>query len=526
MIRMRMKRNEFFATLDSGLMQTEYTARLHEELEAHLDDHIYQTMLNGATEEDAEHDAIQRLGSPYHIKKEYNTTMRKLKYPFVLFELFLYVTVLLPVNLTLLMNILMLLEVFGTWVSVITTCLSSGVLFFLYLTALQSIRRFVIKKVYLRIIGVLIAAPLCIIAVFFITMMLGEVLQNGFAESAEKYDAIKTLVLSLITLLGINVLAAFLAEKLIQRIQRRMLAAPLTHGQRKRYAKLVLEILVVGLFLLYIIVTRLQTSSLVTSQMLNFVDMPREVVEFFFLKVFWAIGTRFLPWAVAFWLQILILCTLLGFSLYTVYLYITRDRFSAQSHFPLFKMCLAIYLIGLLFLPTSWYEPTADWRRPASSLSLAIEKKQTGPFFRYFKSLNADDGEFTYRVGTNDKGLLEIEQSSGNRYTLSSLTSVEQYTLHKSSGEKTRNFMGEIDLTLPEGFECNKPESQVMNVYSCYSMRYHGTEIYRQREPNDIAGIAVSGDGRWILIAFSTGAYDPDFVYLVDVRELSSARAL
>lgn len=510
-------RSQFFSELEDGLMSTEFSARLSEELEAHLDDMVYQSMLSdGISEEQAEKKALQQLGDPQQIKKEYNTTMRKMKRPYLIFELAAYLIMQSPLTFLFFISVVQFFEGSLSLGWFLGTAVVFAVLVFFFYSAFQRFRGYINKKEYLFTMSVFVLVPL------FLTLTTVGMIAYITWEDSSTRDLLEQGTLFLFTftaLLAGYTSAALIAERLIQRREKNVLEqkskTPLP-TQSRSYVQYAIFLLFAG----YLLLTSL-LPEVVNELVSHWLFWPRELVEFLFLRVLASLFSHVLPWFVVFWVQAGALCFLLLFCTYSVYRFATGLEDSTRS-FPLLKACIGLYIFVILFFLGNPSEPVLEWHVPVEEISTRLEKQQTGPLYRYLKGINADDGDFAYRFRSTGERSFRLEQSSRKVYTISNIQTVERYAFQKSK-ETSKWFNENPTAVLPTGFFCDAAPSTGIGVsseYRCKTLKYHDNVIYTQWEPNTIVNIVLSENKGWALIGLDTGFYDPHYVYLVDLRGL------
>lgn len=232
-----------------------------------------------------------------------------------------------------------------------------------------------------------------------------------------------------------------------------------------------------------------------------------------------AIGSYF-----SHWLLIICFLLLMALCIRNIYLFLKN-----RKSIPCLSIIIVYYFISLLFF-SNYLKIDIDWQTQAEEISLKQEKRQFGIFTNFIKYINQDEGTmFFYSTGKNDENLF-FKQSARLKYNkcfaVKNITSVKSYNLTEIENCYSKMDQPNINPWLesvPADFTCENDQSKsgivwAENKIACTALFYKNKLIYKQDTANQILSITVDDRQEFALIEIGHGFYNPETVYLVNLK--------
>lgn len=204
-----------------------------------------------------------------------------------------------------------------------------------------------------------------------------------------------------------------------------------------------------------------------------------------------------------------------------------------ERSFPWFGFVGLVYVV--LFF---WTSPirSADITTfvPTAHVNAKIERQRLGPFYRFARYLNNSEGPFfQYTIFTNGTSFVIRPNSGMTAFALGNIQSVDSLQITRAP-EETSHMRAEDDEYVNRreeefnGVSCTyshddpAEEEALRKDTLCNTLLYRGKPFFRNNSPwfGWLDGLTLSDNGEWAMLRLSTGAYDAENIYLVDLRPL------
>ncbi len=538
------KPSSFFEKLQCQLPKTAYTDRYLQELEDHIEDAVDDARLQGTSEDQAQTEAFERLGDANVLHEAFRRAVVPPRLSFEL-DIFLVSLFLIP------------FYAVGIWIAareVSEVIASRGVLvpslaeLVFEVTIFSGAIFLFFCLYYLFTLPRLLAWPGRAVSlwglfarlqaiVFFGFALIGGILFSAGGSSELTVAQILMLVyvwsLSAAAFFAIIYFLHWRSRRMIQRGMTRLFQ-PMSSGWKSAgfFAGAVIAVFAVG---------GAVAMWWVESQGVGIAVSPPAIVSVFLFRGFFdfvfrilsLMSVSWLPRHVSVWAHAALFVGIMVLIATSVILHLYR---AAGRRVPWIRLGLVVYLLTFFTLPTG--VPHVEWRVPAVELSRVMETQQLGPLYRLVKALNRNESWiFHYQILERD-GAFEIIQNTGGIYRLSEIQSVSTYRIQRRSvDEKIAG--GALFGDIPEGFRCvNRTvpdrfffppepvpgaEQNLMEAgqRECHELWYRDQQLFEQDDPRTIEDIELSSDGRWmLLVMYTAGVYEPNTVFLVDLRSI------
>lgn len=530
-----MTPEEFLDALDAELKNRRYAARLKEDLAEHIDDMTTIAHLGGVMQNNA---VLAHLGSPREIAHMYHAALRTSNPKFLLLESAIYGFLSLPIYFGTVTVGIMLLDGDGTsFAERAPYILAALFVMFVLLPAynLFAMRHLLVlhEDAALRktMFGALVAPALVFVVVMLLITLIRAELGDDMSE-----------VFSMLMGPALGIVLTVLQYRLLSWLVSP--AAPSTRrGKFQRHmarASKWLPLVSGVTLLLYVLATNAAMAAAAATQGELFDDVflrlafigPRMIVEMItwvtyilltFAFEFFETSTANLLGAAALLAGLLVI----GAPL-------VRWLFDARRnvrHFPWLAPAALAFASYLLFT-APLDVPHIQWHVPALNASEVIERQQLGPLYRVVNYFNRNEGRFArYWAGNVNKGF-GVVQIGGSTYYVTIVDELDAADLVKYD-EQILGLGGFSPLMTSDGVTCNgtaaitklhdhdiafvTDDSENFWYPGCTELAYNGRAI-ATLTTGAFAGLTVSPDGTFAAIKISTGVYDPNFVYIVDLR--------
>src|SRR3990167_1474798 len=256
----------------------------------------------------------------------------------------------------------------------------------------------------------------------------------------------------------------------------------------------------------------------------NNIPEPLSIIEFIFLNALPQAVTALSPVATT-WLTGTILTLVALFCLWGVAHTLEQKYSVAQIHIPYLKLCILIYIVVIIFA-SPMGKPDLNWHVPAQEITKNIEKSQLGPWYRFTKYVNKGEGGlFWYSISNIGDQSFAIDQTDMREefyknFALKNIESTKKYALAKrdpgASQPTTREFTGEKN-----GVYCDGDRWRIENpleLHHCQKLSLNSRALFDNPHLVAVKDVLLNADASWALITISTGAYNPEYVYLADLR--------
>jgi len=495
-----MKQKDFFKQLKTELHNHPYRDRYLEELKAHAED--LEKDKSQSSQKLTDNFMKKRMGEPKAVKEIFLKIMNPFEKLFFVLEGLFYGGVFLPIAIILcisIRNILFLEDSSSLGYFLILSILALTTLFIIYRLAFHRFFELSENSLKKRVLWL----ALIFIPGLFIFCFLSFKQQNYLASQTSNT------VLLISVFLGLNLLSGYLAWKYSGKSKK--IKAPTGKGNQ-----LTLKRFVLGYFFLSIIVRTILINSISLSGTINnpFLEsiapslvvmlliIPLEFIPAFFWSAL--VGSQYdqTSLLLTFYLHIGLILFLGLQSLYVVIQ--QRNWFS-------FRGLIFFYALSLFFIQGDSFINEPEFKVPAINVSELIEKDRVGIFYPTLKYFNSDEGSlFKYQVGAdmeNEHGFV-IEGNAGQFYPLD-LSKLEQ-NFEKPSFD---SLIGGMSETYIHG------ENETIEKFTSPNEIFWDQFITGRGVP--ISDSIVSPDGKWGLIVLPNGAYDPEEVYLLQLKSIN-----
>ncbi len=552
---MSLSRREFFAAVSDGLIESEYTARLLDELEDHLEDAAAVRLLSGNNEQDALIRSLEDLGDPNQIKHEFNIVMKfKDKHQIYLEALFVAVLslpwYLLAFFWTLLLSARVREAPLEIWPAFSLYAGWLAVLIILYSGTMQKLVRFVEdRQTMWQLTAILIGLPL---AIFMIAAsnFLSQVAHEIPSPDIATFSSLGPWVLSFIFLYGLAcVLGTFHFGK--KWMVKTAAAGP--QKTRSRRMRLIAGFLG-AMALCYIAFTTVASWLIVrgdlpvlTENVLSALSVPRVGLELGFLFLISGVLRAEEGNVLAIWTFGLLALALTIYCAAALVAYFRKRQAASPEAFPWLKTVVLFYALNLLFLGTTAH-PNVVWHVPVREVSARLEQQWFGPFYRFNRSLDIFTFDMAYEIFSESDGLKIQLESAETRFVLADIEAVDNFTFQKETNKLSYwhsfeklpdnlvcappaadpefDIVGTVSIIPPPNAELAIPSEEISVMpederRDCVSVSYDGQLIYTMERPYLLKSAKASPDGRFLLLILSPQPIGSDFVYLVDLRPSS-----
>lgn len=518
----------YLEALTADLDNNSFKGRFLQEMSDHFDDSVHEFSLGGNRE--SEQDTADRLGDPKKMSQDFNSKMRRLQFPHFIRDIILIILAsslaLLVVNLIpqiLINNPVWHIGLFENrpWLENIYTAawipIQSVMMMLFFWGSLRSIQIPPLAKKGKR----WVTAGLLSFPALFLVFDLVDVTSIAiFLFQTPTDDQLISfavqILLPLVKYVAILVSCGWLIQrslstKIISN-QKWVLAIPLIFGG--------------SILALRIILGLIDVSTPISILLL----MPFELLDFIFLVFSGIILGSFLSITAIAWVDFILMVALSVLAGWQMLRFWQQHRQKTNPRFPWLAILVEAYSLSSLLLPAPPIpEANLNWHVPAVVISDTIEHQKLNVAYSFTKRLHSDEGRAYYYSIQSDPetGGFIIDQNSGQRFFLKNIQSVNNYSLTSISMPENRN----MDWTSSAlGFENPEVECKLSAtdgftdvpgpaLRSCLSFSYQGQVIYTSDKPwPQVNNMETSVDGKWALIHFHHGAYDPSGVVLVQLN--------
>lgn len=255
----------------------------------------------------------------------------------------------------------------------------------------------------------------------------------------------------------------------------------------------------------------------------------------FFFNVFSVVtyaGLRFIliPFGIGVqvWMPFLLLSlgiTALGIFIgHRIWKDIREERGPVYKRIPWLESSFLIFLLSLFCIGPIG-TPHLEWQVPVQDLSEIIEKRELGPFYRFTKNINQDESPLArYEVYARENGF-RIDQARGPSFLIPFTSSTDNLSLGKTQTAFNDRIFGWTQ-TIPAGVTCDDavldPQRFITETAlqpTCRELAYRGQALFKQKTPRwGFSGMTLSPDGSTAVIRLTGGVYEPEYVFLVDLK--------
>ena len=498
--------------LKRTLPKSAYADRLQEELSDHFDDAVYAEMIAGTKETPAIEKTITRLGSTSVIAKEFYTSMRHQSPSSLYLEAAAIGFFSVPIYVLMLALGPQVASTMGLVVFPV-----SGIIFF-YRITLASLLRFVESREHLPyLLGVILGIP---------TIVVFVVIRGWrFGFSGNPTPEMHGFYLYLIICGASAVGASLYYSRKIYHDQLLITQGnqqPSTFNQiLTTYGVMILSMLLLASTLITTFVHAAVRDPL--ASILFPLAMIRFVPEFFVNAAI----TFFPDLVLMYWITGIAVAAVTFVSMYHVMRNLLKGQCGWKT-LPWFPLAVVSYGVCLLLFPSvNMHRAEPVFSVPSKSISEVIERKELGPFYPMVKYLNDKEGRFTrYTIATIKDGF-EISQKGNKQFTLKNLQSVDSMDLVGPTSTTSESAFTLADVScfdVGQQITVRSSTTNPSDVQTCHDLYINGKKVF-EMPGNDgsmalslRSDVAVSENGEWALINLYTFFYDPNEVYLVDLR--------
>lgn len=206
-----------------------------------------------------------------------------------------------------------------------------------------------------------------------------------------------------------------------------------------------------------------------------------------------------------------------------------RILYRKPQIFPIFLCAILVYI--LLLLTLSYREPKVESSLSMMNISKSIEKRQMGPFYTITKYFNLNEGDYgKYTLYANENRFIlrqRKNQSDGaNVFFVSPSDDIQHIDITKSDAQHSNLMPIE---GRPDSVECidKRDNFGLVSGSDCDTLLYKDHEIFSYPGWYGwLNGVALSANERWMIVHISFGPFDPEAVYLLDLRSLTEKGSL
>ena len=219
--------------------------------------------------------------------------------------------------------------------------------------------------------------------------------------------------------------------------------------------------------------------------------------------------------------------TFIGFIIFFLFAQAALEIIKNKK-MPWVRFGVAFWALSLLFVNPEAYTPEINWQKPVELVSQNIEKEQHGIFYGLLKYMNQEEGQlYRYKVEWSD-GKFLIKQNDNRIFTVDpERLSSDSYkaivdAVRPASESPTEK------VTMPQGVECFSVDQQSIittesadqsaDFFNCSSLSFNGDPIFGIENWAMVTDTSLSPDKKWLMIVIESGAYDPEYVYLVNLQ--------
>jgi len=526
-----MIKNEYLQAVSNNLDNYSYRQRFLEELSDHYDDESYNLAVSG--KKNADEATQNNMGEPTLLAENFNKNMEKIyKMHWIRNVIITAVAAALVYALSsFLGNIIsntFIKSDNSYLIDFIYAIISTILMILYYLFGMSNIRSPKLsKKRKIVIILLLLFFPLLIslFSLFFLFFdsIIAYVSQNENTGDINWQQIILPNLISFSKNIFITVLGWFV-------INRSLAKPAILHAKASNIfniLKICIYLMIIGIILFPII---FPINASATNNIFQFIFM----LNFIIMILSGIIISNIFNVLITQYFVISIYLIAIIFTVWHIIRYLQfKIQKDALQKFPWMALILLIYsFTSLVVLPlqknTSSEEfQSIKWQVPAVYISEKIEKKQFGPFYNFIHYFNQDEGQaFHYSINQNlSKNEFIINQNSGKQFIISNINSLNNYSqlIEKNKNNKKMAWISavtgfnnpDVKCVYPENYDA--PLSDADWSRSCAELYYKNKLIYKSEGWPEINNFLVSQDGKWALLHFNNGAYNPSDVYLVQL---------
>jgi hypothetical protein len=512
------KNNEkFFSDLEKELPSSPYTERFKEELAQHMEDEVETITQKGTDKTSAEAEAIRKIGTSSKLTQAY---IKRIRPDLLLAAYFESLVVATMATIFCLGYFFLFLNNFFSekasgWEEwVIGTVIPFLLFLTFYLLSLTSSFKKNITTLRAQLIGIIYTLPFVAVlsAAFFIQAKAKPSLDISFIPYA-------------ILVLIVNYTAFAFAAYILTRGFKKLSLFPNNVGRYFNYLLIIVAEL-------YLTASSLSIYLYPNAEWLLSFLKPRLLIDSYIetgLGIATPLPAHLMLWV---WVYGLSLIALAALCLARLVVYIYSRKSNSGIRFPGFTLILFSYIVSLLITPAIWQinEVSVGWQRPAANVIDIIEKKQTGPFYRWFLKSFKHQTTLSYGVNIlNNKFIFFLaDERPDSVHSIVTIKSVREFNIEvipltNSDILQIQQRTTPPPSVLPTGFACTPPpitEAEKLAFISsgfniCTSLTYNGTPILSGKTPYVISSIAVDNQQKWSLIELR--AYSQSGLYLIQL---------
>ncbi len=555
---------KFFEELaDLSFVDTAYKKRFMEELQDHIEDSIHDADVHGIADTAAETETIKKLGSPKHLQKNFNRMLKPQRTRTIITlllqffaTLFISYIALIPFGgiASTLLNIVNYLlgkphtlDLTYFWDSAVFVIIGVGFLGLFQISVFQSALIIVLERVmkpqrFWLMYGLFVGTPL-----FTLFIIQGAQLSSGAVNALSRNDLIHLIIqYSIVTIIlfaFLTICFTFAAFGVIARLQGSSLLLRIARYTPKNIRKPLESVLKRYAFTTHLslinIVGFLSVCYVLFWLLVSFSPNMQHTIAT--EGLFSLGGTEPHLWSIIFILPMLIITALqtmiisLAFSLlspiYGIWL-------AGLFYFVIVLLCIIVILfsvwtqkiqqsiwLALCFglicgmtlsqrLPSdSWLTINSDiqWQRPVENLSVEMDKKIFGPFYRLYNSSVLFAPIPSSQIIVNaEEGLFNIQTALGSSFVLDESSATLQL-IHRQNAQTINAVHDGLRNAIPKELEeriyCGeklihkKTDLYVDDIpaYSCTSIRIDDN-LLAEGEAMMLIDIAVNAENSIALI--------------------------
>lgn len=495
-----MKKENIFDDLRKKLKNKKYAERFIEELQDHFEDQVYDKSLKGMPKKQAEEEALKSLSNTGEIAHNFNVLTREHSDVLQILDSFLFGLLALPLFIfgTFLADSVMKTWDIQAWIAIFIGHILLVVGYFIFYSYSFSYLRPYFQQKDKKIFSLL---GLFLPALTYIVLTFSS--EGLVYQTALKY---------VYFIIGID-----LAWLTYNKNYKSILGLAERRENKKQSTSKFKKWFGVGLTL-YIMATNV----LVWLEGLNFINLYQSIgvsTGFMVPRMFISTFLYFIN-LILFSGNIMISTWTVGIFLC---LYILRSLYVQIKNKKInwIQVAIIMYLVPILFLFPLKSETFLTWHMEPIYLSDVIEQKQLGPFHHFAKYVNQEEGAlYDYHIEPFDDGF-RIYQKGGTNDPIKSYNLYVENSGYRIEEEKYLHSENNIDFSfvrkeLPPEVKCDQPNVYFYGVI-CEKLFFKNHLIVEKSII--INNLFLSPDHKWLLIERGNGVYDPEYLYLIKLKE-------
>lgn len=204
----------------------------------------------------------------------------------------------------------------------------------------------------------------------------------------------------------------------------------------------------------------------------------------------------------------------LAFISFVIFIDVAHSR--RLKRIPAFSFLLLSIVMPLFFIGPMGL-PHPQWQVPVLALSDQMQKEHLGIFYHFVRNLNQEESSFDRYTIYTHQGNYYLQDHQERSYRLNDFEELSEIELVPIKQLPTD--IEAVSLPVNCTYEYREPGTQPCSIEGLDLSLIYTLNPYGMN--GTLEGFYVIQGGDFALMHFGTGAYDPEFLYIVDLRELT-----